>query len=176
MRMATVAHMSPSRPQRRDQETIPVMLDGVAVLVGVERTSTKGPGNDPSHAMMLGHGSINTTAQPQRRGWETIPVIASSELCQRPLTIKPQRRDRETIPVMSARPSSPPLCPSNLNEGTGKRSQSLRKIRRGNFNLQPQRRDWETIPVINSTHALASESVRPQRRDWETIPVIRAES
>lgn len=49
MRMATVAHMSPSRPQRRDQETIPVMLDGVAVLVGVERTSTKGPGDDPGH-------------------------------------------------------------------------------------------------------------------------------
>ena len=69
MRMATVAHMSPSRPQRRDQETIPVMLDGVAVLVGVERTSTKGPGDDPGHAMMLGHGSINTTAQPQRRDW-----------------------------------------------------------------------------------------------------------
>lgn len=81
MRMATVAHMSPSRPQRRDQETIPVMFDGVAVLVGVERTSTKGPGNDPGHAMMLGHGSINTTAQPQRRDWGMVPVMPRGQSC-----------------------------------------------------------------------------------------------
>gem|GEM_PF-6197685 len=102
MRMATVAHMSPSRPQRRDQETIPVMLDGVAVLVGVERTSTKGPGDDPGHAMMLGHGSINTTAQPQRRDWGGGPSHAARPVMCR-LILKPQRRDWEMIPVIALR-------------------------------------------------------------------------
>lgn len=117
MRMATVAHMSPSRPQRRDQETIPVMLDGVAVLVGVERTSTKGPGDDPGHAMMLGHGSINTTAQPQRRDWGgwSQSCRAASHV---PLDLETSTKGLGDDPSHPPSTRATTWSRANLNEGT----------------------------------------------------------